>query len=307
MIRKTDDESGRLLSYMISIYEVIFGFIMAGGTLTQNTTISTSLLKAALAFFLAAVGLHFFVNLEKVRDEEFRKKRGKLWIGVIALLLGIAAAVSVGTDAFTNHVFFLLYISYIVISFIYFGLVREIWIAGSVAYGILRIIAVLAGTSIAGKILISDFGTPLLFMLISYACFFVISEYLRWTAASKSTRFSILFGFVLMLALMTYIFYHFTNELGNIQSKLIIMGLVLVLLVLVGFPPLHAIRTMKAKCLLSIFHKSLAGGVILTLIFFMVLQKDLKLLLLIILPALILATQYKSEAMESKDTNEIHT
>ena len=304
LIKRSDDETGRLLSYLISIYEIFFGFILAGGIMQDNAVVASSLMRASLSFFLAAIGLHFFVNTENIQESEYRKKRGKLWIGVIALLLGILCASSIGPDAFTNHIFFLLYILYVIFVFIYIGVLRNVFFLGACTYGFIRLTGVLAGSAIAGKVVLSDFEDGLTYVLASYVMFHVICEFMRWTAVKRGTRFSILLGFMLIVGLLTYQFYHYSAELADIKSKLIIMTLVLILLVLVGFPPLYAIRSMKAKPLLSIFPKGLAGGVILSMIFFVVLRNDLRLLLFILLAAAILAFYYGSVSKESRN-NEI--
>jgi len=297
-MKRSDDETGRFLSYLVSMYEVFFGFILAGGIMQDNAAVASSLMRASFSFLLAAVGLHFFVNTEQIQETEYRKKRRKLCFGIIAILLGIISASSITSDAFTNHMFFLIYILYIVLAFIYFGVLRNTAVFGALTYGCIRTTGVLAGSSIAGKVLLRDFSEGLLYILVSYAVFHAVCEFMRWTAERKGTRLSILLGFICMVTLLTYQFYHYSIILSDIRSKIIIMSLILILLVLVGFPPLYAIRSMKAGPLLAIFPKSLAGGIIFSIIFYIVLKHDLRMLLFILLAATVLIYYYSTVSAE---------
>lgn len=300
-MKRSNDETGRLLSYLLSIYELFFGFILAGGIMQDNAVVSSGLMRASFSFFLAGAGFHLFINTGHVTESEYLKKRRKLWLGVMSLLLGIVSAGSIGLDAFTNHMFFLVYMLFIVLGFIYLGLMRNIAILGAFTYGFLRLTGVMAGFVIAGKSVRAGFDRELLFVLVSYAVFHMICEFMRWTAVRKGTRIAILLAFVLIVGLLTYQFYHYSVMLSDIRSKIIIMSLILILLVLVGFPPLYAVRSMKAAPLLSIFPKGLAGGVVFSLICYTALEHDYRLLLFILLAAAVLFFYYSSVSTESRN------
>lgn len=301
-MKKTNDEIWRLLSHLLSIYEIIFGFIIAGGVFSSVT--AHSLLRGAAAFFFASVGLHFFVNIDSVTKEEFEKKTKTLGVGILALLIGVIAASSIGKEAAFNHVFLLLYFFYIIIGFIYYSTARNVLAVGAVTYGLLRFAGVLAGVTIAGKIVLRDINHDILYIMISYVIFHSICEHLRRSASVKSTRFSILSGFLLMLFLLSSMFHFVANIVENIWTKVGVMGFILIVLSLVSLPPLHAIKTMKAQPLFAIFPKGLAGSIILTMIFFITLQKDIRLLLILPIPAVIVILNKKLETLKGKQDHE---
>ena len=107
-----------------------------------------------------------------------------------------------------------------------------------------------------------------------------------------------------MLVLITVIFYYFSNSLDMIRTKLLVLVFIMLLLVLVSYPPLLAIRTMKAASLLSIFPQGLAGGIVLTITFYIVLGKDIRLILLVLLPAAIIGISYKYGSYKVENGNE---
>lgn len=290
---RTGDETSRLLSYLLSIYELTFGFIAVGGEISVHNSSAHSLVKGGMAFFLAALGFHLFVNIQKVDDDEFERKRSKLWLGIILLFCSIIASGYISPDALTSHLFFVLFLLYIVLTFLFLGAARNIFGAGVVVYGLIRLTGVTCGAVIAGKFTAASVEPRLFYMIGTYILFHMICEFLRRSASVKGSRFAILGGFLLMLLMITIIFYYFSNTLETISSKLMVLAFFMLLLGLVSYPPLMAIRTMKAANLLSIFPQGLAGGIVLTLTFYIVLGKDLRLILLVLLPVAIIVISYR--------------
>ncbi|MFH1707878.1 MAG: hypothetical protein ABIF71_08165 [Planctomycetota bacterium] len=298
-----DDETSRLMSHLLVVYEAAFGYILAGGVITADT--AAPLLWAGMALFLAGVGLHLFVNLEAVSADEYRRKHRRLWLAVWALLAGVAAAGTVSFDPMVNHAFFLVFVSFIVAQFLYYGLLRNTPLLGAAAYGTVRGLGVMAGAIMAGTV--SPWALPgdVTYLLYGYLIFHVLCEFMRWSAATKGARLTILAGFVGIMGLMIWLFYRFTYTLDNSTSTLIVMILTLLLLLVVALPPLAAVRTVRAQPLLAIFPHGLAGGVLLTLIFFIVMQKDLRLMFLSVIAALILLFTRRSAGDEGETDHAI--
>ncbi len=305
-MHRPSDETSRLLGYLLAIYEFTFGFLIADGVFTLHGT-ARPLLRGSLVFLLAGIGFHYFVNLRNIDPAEYKRKSRTLWIGILFLLGGISLAGFISLDAFMNHVFLLLFMLYIVMNFLFYGALRDVFGAGSAVYGLLRIIPVYGGAVVAGKVLFDDFGRQTLFIMAIYFIFHIICEFLRRSASVKSTRLSVILGFIMMLTLLTFMFYQFAVTLDDIKSKLLVMALVMILLVLVSLPPLYAIRTMKALPLYSIFPKGLAGSVVLTLTFFVFLKKPLSLLLLMVIPLLIIGLDHIFVKYEEDESDEIKT